>query len=165
MYADQFYDNIYDPAATVAARLIGIPRSPIADQMLMTIMGQESNWSHRVQVNGPARGFPQFEQGTTTSRGGVTGVMMHRAVSARVLALCAGLVVTAEIPAVYAAMALNDTLAVGMARLLLYTDPKPLPTSIADGWAYYLRTWRPGRPREETWEARWNAAAAALKSI
>lgn len=164
MYADQFYANIYDPAATVAARLIGVPRSPVADQMLMTIMGQESNWSHRVQVNGPARGFPQFEQGTTASRGGVTGVMMHRAVSARVLALCAGLAVTAEIPAVYAAMALNDTLAVGMARLLLYTDPKPLPTGMNDGWAYYLRTWRPGRPREETWEARWNAAAAALKN-
>ena len=160
MYADQFCANIYDPAATVAARLIGIPRSPVADQMLVTIAGQESNWSHRLQVGGPARSFWQFEM-----MGGVAGVLQHRSTNARSASLCAGLAVSpADVPAVYGAMAHNDTLAVGMARLLLYTDPKPLPTSMADGRAYYLRTWRPGRPREETWEARWNAAAAALKN-
>jgi hypothetical protein len=161
MYADQFYANIYDPAATVAARLIGIPRSPIADQMLMTIAGQESLWTHRLQIGGPARSFWQFEMG-----GGVAGVNGHRSTGARVANLCAGLALSpADAPAIYNAMALNDTLAVGTARLLLYSDPKALPTSMADGWAYYLRTWRPGRPREETWEARWNAAAAALKSV
>ena len=161
MYADQFYNNIYEPAATVAARMIGIPRSPAADQMLMAIAGQESNWTHRLQVGGPARSFWQFEL-----MGGVVGVVRHKATTARAESLCAGLSLTpADAPALYNAMAYNDALAVGMARLLLYTDPKALPTSTADGWAYYLRTWRPGRPREETWEARWNAAAAALKNV
>lgn len=164
MYADQFYANVYDPAATVAARLLGLPRSPVADQMLLAIAGQESGWTHRVQTNGPARGFWQFEQGTTASRGGVSGVLMHRAVSARVRALCAGLALPTDVVALYENVAVNDTLAVGVARLLLYTDPKPLPTARAEGWAYYLRTWRPGRPRAESWEACWNAAAAALKN-
>ena len=131
MYADQFYANIYDPAATVAARLIGIPRSPIADQMLMTIAGQESNWSHRLQVGGPARSFGQFEL-----LGGVSGVHSHKATRAWTAALCAGLALPVDTAAIHQAMAYNDTLAVGMARLLLYTDPKPLPTSMADGWKF-----------------------------
>lgn len=164
MYADQFYANIYDPAATVAARLIGVPRSPIADQMLMTIAGQESLWTFRLQVNGPARGFWQFEKGTPVSRGGVTGVHGHPAARTRTASLCAGLALPGDVAATYDNLAYNDTLAVGVARLLLYTDPKPLPTNVADGWAYYLRTWRPGRPREETWEARWNAVRGSVEN-
>ena len=52
----------------------------------------------------------------------------------------------------------NDILAAVCARLLLWTDPHPLPT-IEDGpeagWAYYVRNWRPGKPHRHTWDAHW----------
>lgn len=48
--------------------------------------------------------------------------------------------------AIWSAIERNDVLAAGLARLLLYTDPRPLP-ALGDAesvWALYLRTWRPG---------------------
>ncbi|MGP2435483.1 hypothetical protein ACTUQ0_14850, partial [Listeria monocytogenes] len=57
--------------------------------------------------------------------------------------------------AIYAAMEHNDILAAGVARLMLFTDAQRLPAANdADAaWAAYLRIWRPGKPRPETWPA------------
>ncbi len=55
---------------------------------------------------------------------------------------------------VYEAIRYNDNLAVVFARLLLYTDPRPLPSvesEYIESWEYYLRNWRPGKPHHETW--------------
>ena len=43
--------------------------------------------------------------------------------------------------------------AAGFARLLLWTDPRPLPAigDVKAAWQYYLRNWRPGKPHEKTW--------------
>ncbi|HEY0201134.1 MAG TPA: hypothetical protein VGC24_05530, partial [Burkholderiaceae bacterium] len=48
--------------------------------------------------------------------------------------------------AVWDALDDDDLLAAGFARLLLYTDPAPLPAvgDVEGAWAYYLRNWRPG---------------------
>ncbi|MNL86831.1 hypothetical protein D3C87_2157110 [compost metagenome] len=57
-------------------------------------------------------------------------------------------------------------LAAGVARLLLWTDPKTLP-SIGDvdaAWALYLRTWRPGKPHPQTWPALHALAVAEVNS-
>ena len=37
----------------------------------------------------------------------------------------------------------------------LWTDPAPLPAvgEIQQAWALYLRTWRPGKPHRQTWDA------------
>jgi hypothetical protein len=57
--------------------------------------------------------------------------------------------------AVYAALEHDDVLAAAFARLLLWTDPEPLPAvgEVQRAWALYLRTWRPGKPHRQTWDA------------
>jgi hypothetical protein len=57
----------------------------------------------------------------------------------------------------------NDQLACALARLLLCTDPHPLP-AVGDrdrAWDLYLRLWRPGRPRPDDWPASYASALAA----
>lgn len=125
--------------------------SPQARAMLMAIGWQESRFSHRRQVEGPARGYWQFERD-----GGVVGVMRHaftRYPAGRVLEV---LGYPPERQAIYDALEHNDVLAACWARLLLWTDPRLLPQSPADqdeAWGAYLRTWRPGKPHQATWAA------------
>tara|TARA_R110000868_G_scaffold409899_1_gene696409 strand:+ start:16411 stop:16884 length:474 start_codon:yes stop_codon:yes gene_type:complete len=153
-----FYPSIYSPAADLAAALIGIPRTRPADILMLAIAGQESRWTHRAQIGGgPARGFWQFEKG-----GGVAGVLAHRASSERARSLCTALRIEADAATVYEALRWNDTLAVGFARLLLWTDPKALPTEPGPAWDCYIRTWRPGKPHQATWQARWDAAMSVV---
>lgn len=115
--------------------------------------GQESALVHRFQVvagrpgvKGPARGLWQFEQGTRSSRGGVWGVYLHKASAPHLERLCQARSVPFNPTAIYAAVETDDIFACGVARLLLWTDPKRLPDpDDADGaFALYLRTWRPG---------------------
>ena len=46
-------------------------------------------------------------------------------------------------------------LAAAFARLLLFTDPRRLPDvgDAGGAWNFYIRTWRPGKPRRATWDA------------
>lgn len=120
--------------------------TPEARVMLLAICGQEANFEARVQRlngggSGPARGLWQFERG-----GGVHGVLNHAASAKWAAHLCLQRGVEPLDNPVHRALANDDLLAAGFARLLLYTDPKPLP-AIGDedrAFAYYLRTWRPG---------------------
>lgn len=123
---------------------------PPAEKIILAIAGQESAWTHRRQIGGPARSFWQFESG-----GGVAGVMAHRASAAHAKALCAALAVPFDRAVVYEAIAWNDVLALGFARLLLWTHPKPLPADRDAAWHYYLDLWRPGNPHPATWPDRW----------
>lgn len=161
MTPEEFLRTVYRPAAARASSLLParVSWSPAAHQMLMTIAGQESAWTHRRQINGPARGFWQFERG-----GGVRGVMQHHSSAAHAQALCTGLNVPFEANAIYVGLENNDALAVGFARLLLFTDAAALPTLAQMGWDYYNRNWRPGRPHPEMWQTRWDAAAQALRT-
>jgi hypothetical protein len=134
--------------------------SPKARLQLLAQGQQESRFMYRTQQgNGPARGFWQMEAG-----GGVKGVMEHPAVSTFTRDLCSGFAIPWERPDVWAAMATNDEFAAACARLLLWTDPKPLP-DLGDhegAWQLYLRVWRPGKPRRESWDAFYDAARAVL---
>jgi hypothetical protein len=130
--------------------------SPEAEAMLVAIAMQESRLKHRLQIRGPARGFWQFELGTPETRGGVTGPFLHERTAGLVRQLCADLVIPYTPHDVYEAVAYNDVLAAGMARLLLYTDPYPLPLrgDVDGSWRCYAkRTWRPGKPHPQTWPA------------
>lgn len=102
---------------------------------------------------GPARGFWQCEPGTQASRGGVWGVYLHPASRYWLSMLCSARGVPFTPSAIYGSLSSDDVLAAGVARLLLFTDPKVLPaiTDTAGGWALYQRVWRPGKPRPETW--------------
>ena len=116
--------------------------------MLLAIGLQESRFEHRRQIGGPAMGFWQFERG-----GGVAGVLSHPASAKYARAVCAIRGRAAHDADVYNGLDDDDLLACAFARLLLYTDPKPLP-AIGDAdaaWQYYLRSWRPGKPHPETW--------------
>ena len=133
--------------------------SPKARIMLIAICLQESNLNHRWQVvngggKGPARGLAQFEQGTRASRGGVWGVYLHEASRYWLAKLCEARGCAFYPVAIYRAIEVDDVLAVGVARLLLFTDPGrlPEPTDRNGAWRLYaLRCWRPGKPKPDTW--------------
>lgn len=124
--------------------------SDAATVLLLAIGLQESRFTHRRQIGGPARGFWQFESG-----GGVRGVLTHPTTRTHAKALCEARGVPASVSPVYSAIEQDDVLAAGFARLLLWSDPLPLPAidRTEAAWNLYMRTWRPGRPRKETWDA------------
>lgn len=106
-----------------------------------TSMG--SRWQvvdrRRPDVKGPARGLPQFELG-----GGVAGVYKHSTTHELARLLCHARDVRFDIKDMYYAMDRDDLFAVAMARLLLLTDPKPMPITEDMAWGCYLWNWRPG---------------------
>jgi hypothetical protein len=113
------------------------------------------------QVNGPARGFWQFE-----ANGGVKGVLRHPSTrtyaKAALVALCYRSTLTpAEI---HAAIEHNDMLACVWARLLLWTLPDALAQSHEPekAWGHYLAAWRPGKPHPKTWDAHYTRAWAMV---
>lgn len=144
---------------TAGLRLMPASYDSLPARVLMTAIGlQESRFEHPDQLErggtntvlGPALGFYQFEKG-----GGVKGVMEHP--SSRNLAreVCAQLAVPWKRTDVWTALKFSPALASVFARLLLYTDPRPLPaaTDVDGGWEYYVRNWRPGKPHPATWYA------------
>jgi len=141
-----------------------LPIIKVADslqaQVIMLAIGlQESRFIHRKQVGGPAVGFWQFEEG-----GGIKGVLRHSTSRGRADLLCAARSVRAESGEVYKALQHDDVLAAGFARLLLLTDPKPLPEvgDVDGAWKTYIWNWRPGKPHPETWPALYGQAMAAV---
>ncbi|WP_116791414.1 hypothetical protein [Achromobacter dolens] len=139
--------------------------TPEARVMLLAIGLQEGRFVHRRQIVGPARGFWQFEKGTRLSRGGVWGVYLHQASKDRLAALCKARSVACDPDAIYGALEYDDVLAAGVARLLLWTDPKALPP-VGDtqaAWALYLRTWRPGKPKPDSWPPLYRQAVAEVQ--
>lgn len=131
--------------------------TPDALQVMLAIGLQESKLKDRVQIvngggRGPARGLWQFEQG-----GGVAGVLKHTATAKLAAEACARHGVKATAASAWAALETNDVLAATFARLLLWTDAKPLPApdDTQGGWAYYERNWRPGQPHPATWPMHW----------
>lgn len=127
--------------------------------MLLAIGLQESRFEHRRQIGGPARGFWQFEQG-----GGVKGVLSHPASRDKAEAVCKARGIAADRQTVYEELPLDDILACAFARLLLLTDPRPLPElhDAQGAWNYYIRNWRPGKPHRSTWDDLYAKARAAV---
>lgn len=126
-----------------------------ARAMLLAIGLQESRFEHRFQIGGPAHGFWQFEAG-----GGWKGVLAHVATSAIARGVLEALAYGEPDVTDYRGIAHNDVLACVLARLLLFTHPKRLPGRGEHqyAWAYYLDTWRPGKPHRATWDAFYTTA-------
>lgn len=100
-------------------------------------------------AKGPARGVYQFEQ-----KGGVRGVMRHRATHSYAEDLAEELGVLYDEKAIWLALEKNLVLASGFARLLLWTDPKPLSDKPELAFETYKRVWRPGAYTNGTLETR-----------
>ena len=81
-------------------------------------------------------------------------------------AICDALDVPFNSHDIFEAMAWNDTLACCMARLLLWSDPRPLPDvgAVDLAWHYYLDNWRPGLPHPDSWPKCYSMAASFLKA-
>lgn len=133
---------------------------------LYAIGFQESNFEVRRQYNnGPAASFWQFEKG-----GGIAGVLRHEASKALAISLCKDRNVEPTTQGVWNAMLKDDVIGAGFARLLLYTDPRPLPkvpeliSSVTPeqsaSWKYYQRNWRPGQPHPKKWPLSYMKALA-----
>lgn len=140
--------------------------SQSARAMLLAIAFQESgDLDHRKQVQGPARGFFQFEAI------GVRGVLDHPASRSLARDIASdmgypvsmghdGNVIGNTVQAVYTAIEHNDSLAAALARLTLWRLPLPLPPrdGPAAAWEQYLSAWRPGKPHLDRWDARYRRA-------
>lgn len=128
--------------------------SPAASAMLLSIALQESGGTSRRQLAGPARSFWMFE------RAGIRGLLTHARSQTHLLAAARTLRYTPTLDRLYAVIEHNDTLAAVCARLLLWTLPVALPNrdEQALGWGQYIGSWRPGRPRPETWNDNFHAA-------
>lgn len=136
--------------------------SRAARVMLLAIGLQESGLHERVQIvagggKGPARGLWQFERG-----GGVRGVLTHQQTAPLALRVCQARQVSAVTSVVWGELETDDVLAAAFARLLLYSDPQQLPINADAGWALYQRTWRPGKPKPETWLGFYRRAQEAI---
>lgn len=133
--------------------------------MMLAIGLQESRFEHRRQIVrgqpiGPAKGFWQFER-----LGGCKGVVNHAASRYWMHAVCQVRGVPFNATAIWNAIERDDVLAAAAARLLLFTDPRRLPaaTDAREAWNLYLRTWRPGKPHRQTWDALHAQARAAAE--
>src|ERR1044072_5473692 len=152
MTGREFLAQIVDPGMAFMAYALGpndpttVP-TPELRVALLSTAGQESLWKFRRQMGGPARGFWQFEKG-----GALRGVMRHPETQERVKHLCNSLCIHCDEGSLFEAIAWNDHFATAMARLLLWTDAAALPRFGEEQttWNYYLRNWRPGRPRPES---------------
>lgn len=135
--------------------------SPEARIQLVATALQESGpaLEDRLQIGGPAKGLWMFELG-----GGVYGVLTNVLTSAFASAICNALSVIISFKVIYDALPNNDVLAAAFARLLLWSDPAPLPEIGATqrAWDYYRRNWRPGRPHPELWPANYERAREAV---
>ena len=94
--------------------------------------------------------------------GGVKGVLNHPATHTPARKLCEARRIKPVMADVHDALAWDDVLAAGMARLLLYSLPDPLPTTAEEGWRQYVEAWRPGKPHPEKWPQSWGEAGAVV---
>lgn len=123
--------------------------SPAATALLLAIGLQESRFTERRQLSGPARGFWQFEEA------GVRGVLEHP----RSAPVIANVLERLQYPRIFSpagvtlrhhAVEHNDVLALCFARCLLLTLPSALPgpVDVERGWDQYVAAWKPGAARD-----------------
>lgn len=143
------------------ALLPGAMASREATAMLLAIGLQESRFEHRRQMgNGPARGFWQFER-----MGGVNEILTTASTKPIIEPIVRLFLFQPTPTACHEAIQTHDVLATCFARLLLWVDPRPMPSPIEHekGWSIYLRNWRPGKPHSSTWKSNFEQAWSVVK--
>lgn len=148
--------RVYDEVFPEAFALLPPKMDTLAARAMLLAIGlQESRFSHRVQIGGPAHGYYQFEQG-----GGCAGVIRHPSVAAITRKVCEARDIPVSPWSIYTNIVNDDVLATCCARLLLYTLPAALPAQNQrdEGWRQYIDAWRPGMPHRHTWDAFYDLA-------
>ena len=150
------------PAVDQAMRLLPKQMDTQKARVALYAIGlQESDFLHRYQVlggtdaKGPARSFWQFEEG-----GGCRGVIGHDASRYWMHEVCKARNCAFTTKALWTSMETDDALGAAAARLLLFTDPRPLPElgQQEQMWATYIWNWRPGLPHKGAWPSNYEAA-------
>ena len=146
----------YPKAAVDAAfQLLPVKMDSRLARVIHAAIGyQESKYKVRIQHgNGPARSYWQFENGRLAA---INGVLNHQSTAKLAKEVCKACGVAPERMAVWKAMETDDVLGAAFARLLMYTDPFPLPDNSAEAWEMYAeRLWRPGKPHPDEWATSW----------
>ncbi len=154
-----FFNLVLSPASQrFGAMGFQVVNNQASRILLMAIAGIESDWSDRLQIGGPARSYWQCE-----AEGAVADVYANADTQQWVVDTCNLWDIETDAGAVYEAIAFHDPLAYTVARLALWLDPAPLPTGADACWAYYLRNWRPGKPRPNAWPVVYAQALAVVK--
>lgn len=157
-----FASDVLSPALALLPKALD---SRAARVLVTAICLQESGLATRRQYgDGPARGLAQFELGSKLSHGGVWGVYLHRASSELLRLLCRDRDCNFDPFAIWAQLEHDDVLAAGVARLMLLTNPAPLPDVGQEqgAWDYYVNTWRPGKPRPQDWPGNYSKALTVM---
>ena len=160
-----FLTSVIRPGLDILADATTLPvQSAEAEVLLLAIATQESalraRWQNGVVNTTLARGYFQFEK-----MGGLAGVAGHRRTAEPLRSLCAALTLAVDLDSLWVALPYNDALQVALARLLLWSDPQPLP-AIGDkdgAWQCYLRSWRPGKPSRLRWDAAYDGAVEVAR--
>lgn len=131
-----------------------------AVQLLAAIGWQESRFEHRQQIRGPAIGFWQNEQIF------VVDIMTRPRSRIIMLDVLDTLHLPTDTATLHQAIRYHDVAACCLARLALWLDVRPLPGpgDSADGWHYYVRNWRPGKPKPNTWLDAWEYGSALVRA-
>jgi hypothetical protein len=136
--------------------------------MLLAMALQESRFEHRRQLvgsppkpTGPAKSFWQAEIGG----GMVRGVRLHKSTLKIAAEVYKARNVAPNDVDIWNAIENDDVLACALARLLLWTDPNPLPAigNAEQAWQLYLRVWRPGKPHRASWDALYRQSVVAVQ--
>lgn len=161
--------HVYRQVLPAAFSLLpGQMHSREAVAMMLAIGLQESAFNARRQGGhgttpglGPARGYWQFEK-----NGGVAEILTSPDTKPIITPICELLLYEPVSLVCHEALQHNDTLAACFARLLLWRDPRAMPSPIESvkGWQIYLRNWRPGKPHQATWREHFDAAWAVVKA-
>jgi hypothetical protein len=151
----------------VPAALSLLPKSMSSEPaiaLLLAVGLQESGFQSRRQIQGPARGFWQFEEGN--ERAGMRLVLSNPTTAKHAAAVLLALKIRAmSTESLHQSLEHNDVLACAFARLMLWALPRPLPQQgqSAAAWDYYLDAWNPGKPRPEDWPENYARAWAIVK--
>lgn len=120
---------------------LAFPQQRERSVLLLAIAIQESGLTHRRQIGGPARSWWQIEPPTCAD-------CLDRCPPVLGFARELGLY-----PNIENALELSDLFACAVAAGILRLTPGRLPDvgDEAGAWKYYIKAWRPGKPRPERW--------------
>ena len=152
MSPEEFYTTVLTPALNKMAKFAPqLTNNRSLQVLMMSISGQEANWTERVQIpSGEAHGLFQMQIND------IEDIIANPETAALFeLGMKAWGVKTITADHLFELLAVpeGDSLAVLLARLNLWANPDPLPPADDEQglWEYYLQTWRPGAPVPSRW--------------
>lgn len=137
------------PQARVQILAVGLQETGFRDRCQLLAVKDKKTGHIVLQPVGAAKSFWSGEVGG----GLVHGVRTHPASRDLALAVYTARQVKPRDIDIWNAIENDDVLAAALARLLIFTDPYSLPAlgRSHDAYELYLRLWRPGKPKPDTW--------------